>query len=217
MTGAENSGISGGSGPSGGENSDPTGEDIFLSLEDLPWRDNALDAYSAVINMPLRYTGYSEQKYAMGSSAGEFILGNTRASVNEYHYSEEEADRWYEIKAITDQGVETSFRVAIGENIGEKQSSYVSKVGSIAGSDHYMMMKVEAAGDTDADNGILYRFYETDEDMQVLNSFYVDGLDKNDYEHPLQLRVDKQGNLHIGAHHGGGGDTGDHFWSIYQC
>ncbi|MDE6638969.1 MAG: hypothetical protein K2K63_00395 [Acetatifactor sp.] len=33
--------------------------------------------------------------------------------------------------------------------------------------------------------------------MQVLNSFYVDCLDKNDYEHPLQLRVDKQGNLHM--------------------
>ncbi|MDE6638968.1 MAG: hypothetical protein K2K63_00390 [Acetatifactor sp.] len=154
MTGAENSGISGGSGPSGGENSDPTGEDIFLSLEDLPWRDNSLDFYSAVVNMPLRYTGYSEQEYAMGGSTGEFFWGNTRDSVYKYHYSEEEADRWVEIKAITDQGAETSFRVAIGE----KQSSYVNNVGSIAGSDHYMMMKVEAAGDTDAGNGILIAF-----------------------------------------------------------
>lgn len=60
---AENSGTS--------EESGSSGEDLFLSLTDLPWRDNSLDAYSAVLNMPLRYT---EQENAVGG-VGMYILG----------------------------------------------------------------------------------------------------------------------------------------------
>lgn len=43
--GKEDFEISAENGPSGGADSDSTGEDMFLSLEDMPWRDNSLDAY----------------------------------------------------------------------------------------------------------------------------------------------------------------------------
>lgn len=166
--------------------SNPAGEDLFLSLTDMPWQDNSLDVYSAVLNMPLRYT---VPKGAMPGGASSYILGSTRASVFKKHLLPEAADSWDEMKTVTDQSVETSFRLAFRE--GQVNQAWVA--GSIAGSDHYMMMDVEW-GDS---QGLLYRFFETDETMQVLNSFYVDCLDETDYEFPMQLQVDAQGNLHM--------------------
>lgn len=185
MTGAGDSGTTVDSGSSGGEDSDLSGEDMFLSLEDLPWRDNSLDAYSAVVNMPLR-PAESEGEQA---ARLRYILGNSRGSVFLNYFFEEKT----EIKTVTDQGVETSFHLAIWE--GQTEQARVA--GSIAGSDHYMMLKVEDAEDTDTDREILYRFFETDENMQVLNSFYVDCLDGKEYEDTRQLQVDAQGNLHM--------------------
>lgn len=183
----EDSGMAG-AGDSGTtvENGFSGGEDLFLSLEDLPWRDNSLDAYSAVVNMPLRD---SEPEGAVYGGAFAYILGYTRASVFKKHLFEKAEDCWDEIKSVTAQDVETSFRLAFWEG----QLNQAWAVGGIAGSDHYMMMTVE----WDEEQGFLYRFFETDEDMQVLSSFYVDCLDKNNYEFPLQLQVDAQGNIHM--------------------
>ena len=162
-----------------------SGEDLFLSLADLPWRDNSLDAYSAVINVPLRYTDEQEP-------SNMYILGNSRASVYKHHFSEEAADSWEEIKAVSDQGVETSFRFASGEG----EISTINRLGGVAGSDHYMIL---AGMEADANGGLLYHIYELDQDMQVVNSFYADCLDKNDYELPQsgQFQADAQGNLHM--------------------
>lgn len=168
------------------ESTDSTGEDLFLSLTDIPWQDNSLDTYSAVLNMPLRYT-VPEGTVEGGASA--YILGSTRASVFKKHLFQEATDCWDEIKTVTDQSVETSFRLAFREG----QVNQAWAVGSIAGSDHYMMMDIER----DDDQGLIYRFFETDEAMQVLNSLYVDCLDENDYEFPQQFQVDAQGNLHM--------------------
>ena len=165
--------------------SDASGEDLFLPSADLPWRDNSLDAYSAVINVPLRYTDEQEP-------SNMYILGNSRASVYKHHFSEEAADSWEEIKAVSDQGVETSFRFASGEG----EISTINRLGGVAGSDHYMIL---AGMEADDNGGILYHFYELDQDMQVTNSFYADCLDKNDYELPQfgQFQADAQGNLHM--------------------
>lgn len=169
------------------ENSSSEGEDLFLSLADLPWRDNSLDAYSAVLNLPLRYT---EPEGAVDGGAMAYVLGSARASVFKKHILQETSDNWDEIKTVTDQRVETSFRLAFQE--GKINQAWMA--GSIAGSDHYMMM---APAGKDDDGKFVYRFFETDQDMQVLNSFYVDCLDKNDCELLDQLQVDVQGNLHM--------------------
>ena len=165
--------------------SDASGEDLFLPSADLPWRDNSLDAYSAVINVPLRYTDEQEP-------SNMYILGNSRASVYKHHFSEEAANSWNEIKTVSDQGVETSFRFASGEG----EISTINRLGGVAGSDHYMIL---AGMEADDNGGILYHFYELDQDMQVTNSFYADCLDKNDYELPQfgQFQADAQGNLHM--------------------
>ena len=168
------------------ESTDPAGEDFFLSLEDLPWQDNSLDAYSAVLNVPLQYT---EPEGAVGGGNCMYFLGSTGASVFKKHLFPTAADNWDEIKTFTDQGGETSFHRAFRE--GVTNQAWVA--GGIAGSDHYMLMDIER----NDDGSLSYRFFETDETMQVLNSFYVDCLDKNDYEVPNQLFADAGGNLHM--------------------
>lgn len=188
--GKEDFGISAESGPSGGEVFGSEGGDLFLSLTDMPWRDNSLDVYSAVINAPLRDT---HQEGAMEGGAFAYILGSTSGSVFKKHLFVEAADRWDEVKTVTDQGVETSFRLAFWE--GKTNQAWMA--GGIAGSDHYMMMVTEAVENNDADRNRLYRFFETDEDMQILNSFYVDCLDGVDLELPDQIMVDASGNIHM--------------------
>lgn len=163
---------------------DPAGEDFFLSLEDLPWQDNSLDAYSAVLNVPLRYT---EPEGAIVGGNCMYFLGSTGASVFKKHFSP--TDDWDEIKTFTDQGGETSYRLAFRE--GAVNQAWAA--GSVAGCDHYMLMDIE----WNDDGSLSYRFFETDEAMQVLSGFYVDCLDKNDYEVPRQLFVDAGGNLHM--------------------
>lgn len=166
--------------------SGPSEEDIFLSLADVPWKDNSLDAYSAVLNMPLQYT---ESEDAINGGVCVYFLRSTGASVFKKHLFPEADDCWDEIKTVSDQGEETSFRLAFWE--GMLNQAWVA--GGIAGNGHYIMMTLEQ----DDDQSLLYRFFETDEDMQILNSFYVDCLDKSDYEFPLQLQVDALGNLHM--------------------
>lgn len=168
------------------ESTDSAGKDLFLSLTDMPWQDNSLDAYSAVLNMPLRYT---ELEDAIEGGISAYVLGSTRASVFKKHLFPTAADSWDEMKTVTDQGEENSFRLAFRE--GELNQTWA--VGGIGGSDHYMMLEVER----DDNEGLSYRFFETDEAMQVLNGFYVDCLDKSDYEFPNQLQVDARGNLHM--------------------
>ena len=164
---------------------DGSGEDLYLSLADLPWQDNSLDAYSAVFNVPLRYTDEQEPFIT-------YVLGNTRASGYDWHISDGNGDRWDDIQVVTDQGGKNSFRF----DLGKEEFGLIQRIGGITGSDHYMIMgQIE----TDEDGGLLYRFYELDQDMQVVNSFYVDCLDRNDYEFPQfeMLQADVHGNLHM--------------------
>jgi len=202
-SGAEDSETSLESKPSGGESSDPKGEDLFLSLEDIPWRDNSMDAYSAVINVPLRHT---EPEGAMVGGAGAYILGSNGVSVFKKHLFEQVDDCWDEVKAVSDQGGETSFRL----DFWEGKINQAEAVGGIAGSDRYMMMTVEADADDDQKN--LYRFFETDEEMRILNSFYVDCLDEAALEIPTQLQVDAGGNIHMIAYNFS--DSTEHYYIV---
>ncbi len=162
------------------------GEDIFLSLADMPWRDNSLDAYSALLNFPLRY---EDPEGAVSGGVAMYILGSDRASVFKKHLYSEVTDCWDELSTVTDKGQETSLRLAFREGHNQAWA-----VGSVAGTGHYIMLdEIER----DENENLLYRFFETDENMQILSSFYVDCLDKSNYELPSQLQVDSLGNLHI--------------------
>ncbi|MCM1192360.1 MAG: ABC transporter substrate-binding protein [Butyrivibrio sp.] len=168
-------------------NTDFAGEDLFLSLEDMPWRDNSLDAYAAVINMPLQYT---KQEGTIDGGISAYILGDTRASVFKKHLFEEPSECWDEIKTVTAQDTETSFHLDFKE--GQLNQAWMA--GGIAGSDHYIMM-----GEVERDDarGYLYPFYETDENMQIVNTFYADCLAGDDFVTPSQLQADAEGNLHM--------------------
>lgn len=169
------------------EGDSPEGEDVFPSRVNLTGKDNSLDIYSAALNIPLRYT---EQDMVRNNGVEMYVMGSTRASVFKKHLLPKPEECWDEIKAVTDQGVETSFFLAFHEG----QSNQAWAAGSIAGSDHYIMM---AEVEINADGELLYSFFETDQDMQILSSFVVDCLDKNDFEFPQQLQVDAKGNLHM--------------------
>ena len=172
------------------EMSAPTGEgEIVPSLVSGEWRDNSMDPYSAVFNRPLKYT---EQEGALQGGAEQYILGKDRAQVFKKHLYEEADKRWDELRISTEKGEENSLRL----NFGTDRSNQAWVVGSYFDSNHCMMMDVE----TDEKEGILYRFFETDESMQVLRQFYAEGLDKNEYEFPSQILVDRDGNIHITAY-----------------
>ena len=158
-------------------------EGLFFA-EDLKWKDNSLDVYSAAFIMPMKKT---EPENSVGG-INQYVLGKEGACILSKHYFEELSDNWDELKTFADNGTETSHRLNFWE--GNNQAWVV---GSIYDSDHYLMMNVEP-GD---DERLLYVFFETDESVNIVNSFYLSGLDEKKYEIPSQMMVDKSGNVHV--------------------
>lgn len=150
------------------------------------WHDNSMDPYSADFIRPLSYT---PQEGALSGGAEHYFLGQDRALVFKKHVFEEVSERWDEIKYCTETGEENSLRLQFWED----RSNQAWMAGACFGSNHCMMMDLER----DEKEEIRYRFFETDENMQVLKQFYVEGLDKKEYELPRQILMDADGNIHF--------------------
>ena len=169
-----------------GETTDQGEGTMFLPLEVGEWYDNSLDMYTAEFIKPLHET---EQEDAVVGGAVQYILGREKAAVFKKHLFQEVGNCWDEVKTVTENGEETSHRLAFWE--GKLNQAWA--VGSIYNSDHYLMMNPER----DESGRILYKFFETDGTMQLLRSFYVDGLDIETYEFPNQILVDAEGYIHM--------------------
>lgn len=159
---------------------------IFPSFVDEKWQDNSMDSYSAEF---IRALNYTEQKDAIYGGAEQYILGKDIAVVFKKHLFQEVDRRWDEIKIFTEKGDENSLRL----NFWADRSNQAWVIGSFWDSKHYMMMDMEK----DENKDILYRFFETDESMQVLRQFYIEGFDKKENEFPRQILVDADGNIHV--------------------
>lgn len=169
-----------------GDNTEYSEENLFLSPEADEWRDNSLDMYSANILKPLQYT---ELEGAVYGGAEQYILGKGNAAVFKKHLFQEADNCWDELKVVSDEGNEVSYRL----NFWEDKMNQAWAIGSIFDSSHYLMLDIEM----DENNNVLYKFFEIDENMKVLRFFYVDGLDKKSYEFPDQILVDTVGTIHI--------------------
>ena len=172
--------------PAGNADSTMSNNEL-LFLEDMPWQDNSLDAYSALTNVPLRYTEDGEDGDAVEGGACIYLLGEDGAAVFKKHLSQEREKCWDELKTVTDQGEETSRRLLFWEG----QLNQAWAVGTQAGSG-YLMMNIEYG-----EAGYRYLFFKSDGEKRLSEGFYADFLDRSDYEFPRQMAVDGEGNLHM--------------------
>lgn len=160
--------------------------EIFPALVDEKWQDNSMDLYSAEF---IRSLDYTQQEDAMNGGAEQYILGKDIAVVFKKHLFQEVDRRWDEVKTFTEEGDENSFKL----NFWAERLNQAWVIGSFWDSKHYMMMDVEK----DENKDIRYRFFETDESMQVLRQFYIEGFDKKENEFPRRILVDADGNIHV--------------------
>lgn len=156
-------------------------------LEESSWRDNTLDNYTAVMHLPL----LPQQTEGEIGGIWEYALGSTCGAVYKKHFFDTAEDNWEEFKTVTEQGEEDSVRLAFREGIGNQ----IWGIGSIIGSDHFIMQDMEAAGDTDS--AWKYRLWETDEDQRIVRTVELDFLSEDGEVAPGQIMVDRVGNIHF--------------------
>lgn len=178
------------------EGRDPSIEEQIASAEEIfsaellleeEWRDNTQDEYSAAIHAPLvpeRPEGElgGGLKYALGSSCG---------AVFKKHLFDPVENCWDELKTVSDQGEEISVRLAFREDTHNQAWG----MGSIVGSDHFMMLDMDSSGAEG--EGWRYSLIEIDETEQVVRTIHMDFLSADGREAPDKIMVDSSGNIHF--------------------
>lgn len=162
--------------------------DIFSAqqlLEDGEWRDNSLDNYMAVLHVPLT-SRQEDRVYRWG-----FAMGNTRGAAWLKHFPDSAEDSRDELRMITEQGEKSSVRPAYREDTGNQAWG----IGSIVGSDHFLMLDMDTPGITG--DGWRYRFFEIDENAQKVRTVELDFLPRDGEEEPGEFIVDQSGNIHF--------------------
>ncbi|MCI9071208.1 MAG: carbohydrate ABC transporter substrate-binding protein [Lachnospiraceae bacterium] len=179
--------VSGANGEFTSEEPSASGEDLFfqeLLLEEETWRDNSLDAYSATASFPLK-----PQEVGIVGGAREYALGSTCGAVFKKHLFESLEECWDELKTVTDQGGENSVRLAFRDDTHNQAWG----IGSIMGSDHFMMWDFVVAEDAEK----TYQFFEVDGQQQILRRISIDFLADDGGESPSHILVDQEGNIHF--------------------
>lgn len=162
-------------------------ENLFfrdMMLEEEPWRDNTLDDYTAALHLPL-----VPERFEGESGIWEYALGDTCGAVYKKHHFPDPADSWEELKIVTDQGDENSVRLALKDNVINQAWG----MGSILGSDHFMMLDME----TSEDSQWKYRLFEIDEEQQIVRTVNLEFLAGDGEEAPDKIMVDREGNIHF--------------------
>ena len=156
-----------------------------MLLEEEPWRDNTLDDYTAVLHLPL----VPQRPEGELGGMWEYALGDTCGAVYKKHVLGSAEDSWEELKIVTDQGDENSVRLAFRENVVNQAWG----MGSIIGSDHFMMLDMEVSEDSQWK----YRLFEIDADQQILRTVNLEFLAGDGGEAPDEFMVDREGNIHF--------------------
>lgn len=167
--------------------------DLFLEEygeEDfIQWEDNSLDTYSITVNIPIKATE-SEDCFLGGAS---ILIGEDRAALFQKHLAVngEKEHYWDELIIAEDSGETYHHRLAFPytpENLNQ-----VWTMGEVQGTNHYICMNLESG----AERQLLYHFFETDEQLHVLDDFYVDCFDPYSTETPDSMIMDNNGNIHL--------------------
>ena len=168
--------------------------DSFVSSLDasdiaaLSLKDNSLDAYSAVLNTPLRV---DSPKGAMKGGLVSIYLGNSRAFYLKKHLSENSSENWDELSIVTEEGKSWSERWNWGVNWD--WNSQMWEMGGISGKDHILGRTIAYLDGVGYQN----RLIEMDEDMNILREISVEFLDGEQIEGINQLVADKEGYIHF--------------------
>lgn len=164
-------------------------EQLFseMLLEEADWKDNTLDDYTAIIHTPLM----PEQPEGEIGGGFQYALGNTGGAIFKKHLVTPVEDCWDGLTIVTDQGDERSMRLSFQEGIRNQAWG----MGSIIGSDHFMMMDFYTP--EEADSGQRYRLFEIDEDQQIVQTVNLDFLSGDGQEAPGEIIVDSLGNIHF--------------------
>ena len=161
-------------------------ESTFYYQESDVWQDNSLDVYSAKFVTSL---GFTDMEDALAGGAEQYILGKEKAMVFKKHLFQDVNACWDELKFYDQDKNEESHRLEFEKD----QLNQAWVVGSVFDSDHCIMLNVEIGEDAK----LLYKFFEVDDNLQILKTYYVNGLDENEYEFPDQILVDTEGNIHM--------------------
>lgn len=132
------------------------------AVQELGRQDNSLDAYSSVVNMPLRVENPSDAVLGGGESV---FLGASRAYHFKKHLFENVDECWDELVFATAEGESGS------ESFDrENQLWYVQPV---VGTDHYVTFEYEVQ---EGSGDIRYFLTERDENHEALREFPLDFL-----------------------------------------
>lgn len=154
------------------------------AVMDLAAQDNSLDAYSAVVNAPLRV---EQPKGAINGGGERIFLEASRACFFKKHLFED-VDCWDEIAFVTSEGEAGSAHFSWEEQLWD--------VAPVAGTDHYATFDRERKGD-----GESYRYFltERDEDHKPLREIPLDFLDGADLFEalPVYYALERSGAVHM--------------------
>ena len=183
-----------------------TGEDGTLAAESVDFyevlqqmelcADNTEDTYSRTkkASFRLRFDDYANGE--IGMSTCSYILSKSGGAYFAKHLYEEPANCWDEMKICPANGQE--YRVRL--DFQQEDFNQAVCVGAIWNSDHYFMYKMQK----DEENAEEYQhlFFETDEALSVQREYTVDFLREaiDDYEIVLDLKVDRNGAVHLLAY-----------------
>jgi len=155
----------------------------FLGDVNLEWKDNSLDDWQAVTNLPM------EEVKANGEQAGGRMsfFACEHGAVRFKNHLLGYKNSWSGASGITPEGEEFSERITVdSERIGMQ----VDLLGPVSGRNGF----VAFADDYDEeDNLIGQRFYELNDKFEVINSFET----KLFQEDPLAIMGDGRGNIHL--------------------
>lgn len=178
-----------------------------MLLQEEYWKDNTLDDYTAIIHTPLM----PEQPEGELGGGYKHALGNTSGAIFKKHLLDPVEDCWDGLTIITDQGDKRSVRLSFQEDVRNQAWD----MGSIIGSDHFMMLDYYRS--EKADSGWKYRLFEIDEDQQIVRTVNLDFLSGDGQETPTEIMVDSLGNIHFTTDFAGYADTVDenrHYYYI---
>ena len=164
---------------------------IALAAAELEGKDNSLDAYSAVANLPIIAKGSSGETGTVNSI---FSLAASRVYVLKKHLFAPESGEtsWDEIVSVREDGEQSSKRYEITDQIWSL---------SIAlGSDHCLALKADVVGEGENRE---YRYYlsEQDEEYQKVREIplvFLDGKGLQEATDELRYFImDAAGEIHL--------------------
>ena len=173
----------------GGTSDSSASEAYFLEMEDdLTWKDNSLDAYSARICVPVTF----QKKDGCVDGIRCTVITDNYGFFFQKHIGKSDPELgWDELITVDGEGSIHDEKLVFSFDPEAIRQAYL--MGSVWGTDHLVWLLHQKT----QDDKWTYHFWETDNDLQVVWDFYSDFLDENELEVPDIIMKDKDGYIHF--------------------